>query len=183
MSELEKSSRPRAKDKAAHREAVQAYKAAEKYARDASRAEADQWAENAKKQAGSPKAQRDMLKAALRARSTASWRLHLPKSALAWVGIKLAGLATDEAMLAEIERRIDKLNVELEKHLKKRPSPKSPSCSKKAQPDMEAGKKGKGARMRICTRCLQQRRRLPTWTRWPWLVVWLTSTPALHRAN
>ncbi len=118
-SELEKRIEATRKDKAAHREAVQAYKAAEKYARDASRAEADQWAENAKKQAGSPKAQRDMLKAALR--TLDGILAAAPPEVRARVGgyVKLAGLATDEAMLQEIERRIDKLNVELEKYLKK----------------------------------------------------------------
>ena len=118
-SELEKRIEATRKDKAAHREAVQAYKAAEKYARDASRAEADQWAENAKKQAGSPKAQRDMLKAALR--TLDGILAAAPPEVRARVGgyVKLAGLATDEAMLQEIERRIDKLNVELEKWLKK----------------------------------------------------------------
>jgi len=143
-SELEKRIEATRKDKAAHREAVQAYKAAEKYARDASRAEADQWAENAKKQAGSPKAQRDMLKAALR--TLDGILAAAPPEVRARVGgyVKLAGLATDEAMLQEIERRIDKLNVELEKHLKKQAVAEITKLFKKARPDMEAGKKGKG---------------------------------------
>jgi hypothetical protein len=118
-SEVSKRIESTRKDKAAHREAVAAYKAAEKYARDASRAEADQWAEGARKRAGSPKAQRDMLKGALR--TLDGILAAAPAEVRARVGgyVKLAGLATDEAMLQEIERRIDKLNVELEKYLKK----------------------------------------------------------------
>ena len=132
------------KDKAAHREAVTAYKAAEKYARDASRAEADQWAEGAKKRAGSPKAQREMLKAALR--TLDGILAAAPPEVRVRVGgyVKLAGLATDEAMLQEIERRIDKLNAELEKYLKKEAVREIEKLFKKARPDMEAGKKGKG---------------------------------------
>jgi hypothetical protein len=107
------------RNKAAHRKAVDGYKAAQKYARDASRAESDQWAEGAKKKAGSPKAQRDMLKAALR--TLDGILAAAPPEVRARVGgyVALAGLATDEAMLQEIERRIEKLNVELEKWLKK----------------------------------------------------------------
>lgn len=132
------------KDKAAHREAVSAYKAAQKYARDASRAEADQWAESAKKKAGSPKAQRDMLKAALR--TLDGILAAAPPEVRARVGgyVKLAGLATDEAMLQEIERRIEKLNVELEKYLKKEGIEQIEKLFKKARPDSEAGKKDKG---------------------------------------
>lgn len=143
-SELEKRIEATRKDKAAHREAVQAYKAAEKYARDASRAEADQWAENAKKQAGSPKAQRDMLKAALR--TLDGILAAAPPEVRARVGgyVKLAGLATDEAMLAEIERRIDKLNVELEKYLVKEGRARLERILDKAKPKAEAGEKAKG---------------------------------------
>lgn len=132
------------KNKAAHREAVTAYKAAQKYARDASRAEADQWAEGAKKKAGSPKAQRDMLKAALR--TLDGILAAAPPEVRAKVGgyVKLAGLATDEAMLQEIERRIEKLNVELEKYLKKEGIEQIQKLFKKARPDSEAGKKDKG---------------------------------------
>lgn len=108
------------KDKARAKEAAQGYKDAQKYARDASRAEADKWAEGAKKKAGSPKAQREMLKAALR--TLDGILAAAPPEVRARVGgyVKLAGLATDEAMLQEIERRIEKLNVELEKWLKKK---------------------------------------------------------------
>jgi len=83
------------------------------------KAEADQWAEGAKKEAGSPKAQREMLKGALRLLD--GILAAAPPEVRARVGgyVKLAGLATDEAMLDEIDRRIDKLNVELEKWLKK----------------------------------------------------------------
>lgn len=132
------------KDKTAHREAVAAYKAAQKYAKDASRAEADQWAEGAKKKAGSPKAQRDMLKAALR--TLDGILAAAPPEVRAKVGgyVKLAGLATDEAMLQEIERRIEKLNVELEKYLKKEGIEQIEKLFKKARPDSEAGKRGKG---------------------------------------
>ena len=132
------------KDKTAHREAVAAYKAAQKYAKDASRAEADKWAESAKKKAGSPKAQRDMLKAALR--TLDGILAAAPPEVRAKVGgyVKLAGLATDEAMLQEIERRIEKLNVELEKYLKKEGIEQIEKLFKKARPDSEAGKKDKG---------------------------------------
>jgi len=109
------------KNKAAHREAVQAYKAAQKYARDASRAEADQWAENAKKQAGSPKAQRDAISGA--ARTLEGILAAAPPEVRARAGgylfSRMAKLATDEARLRLIEDTIDKLNVELEKYLKK----------------------------------------------------------------
>ena len=132
------------KDKTAHREAVAAYKAAQKYAKDASRAEADQWAEGAKKKAGSPKAQRENLKAALRVLD--GILAAAPPEVRAKVGgyVKLAGLATDEAMLKEIERRIEKLNVELEKWLKKEGIEQIEKLFKKARPDSEAGKKDKG---------------------------------------
>jgi hypothetical protein len=132
------------KDKTAHREAVAAYKAAQKYAKDASRAEADQWAEGAKKKAGSPKAQRENLKAALRLLD--GILAAAPPEVRARVGgyVKLAGLATDEAMLDEIERRIEKLNAELEKWLKKEGVAEIEKLFKKARPDSEAGKRGKG---------------------------------------
>jgi hypothetical protein len=107
------------KDKAAHREAVQAYKDAQKAAKAEAKAEAEAWANQARKTAGSPKAQRDMLKGALR--TLDGILAAAPPEVRARVGgyVKLASLATDEAMLQEIERRIDKLNVELEKYLKK----------------------------------------------------------------
>lgn len=132
------------KDKARAREAAKAYKDAQKYARDASRAEADKWAEGATKQAGSPKAQREMLKAALR---TLDGILSAaPPEVRARVGgyVKLAGLATDEAMLKEIESRIEKLNVELEKWLKKEGVEQLQKLLKKGRPTMDSGKKGKG---------------------------------------
>lgn len=132
------------KDKAAYREAQAAYRSAQKYARDASRAEADQWAEGAKKKAGSPKAQRDMLKGALRLLD--GILAAAPPEVRAKVGgyVKLAGMATDEAMLDEIERRIEKLNVELEKWLKKEGVAEIEKLFKKARPDSKAGKKDKG---------------------------------------
>jgi hypothetical protein len=132
------------KDKAAHREAVTAYKAAQKYARDASKAEAEQWVEKATKAAGSPKAQREALKAALR---TLDGILSAaPPEVRAKVGgyVKLAGLATDEAMLQEIERRIAKLNVELEKWLKKEGVAEIQKLLKRGRPDAKSGKRGKG---------------------------------------
>ena len=132
------------KDKASAREAAQSFKAAQKYARDASRAEADKWADGAKKKAGSPKAQREMLKAALR---TLDGILSAaPPEVRARVGgyVKLAGLATDEAMLKEIEARIEKLNVELEKWLKKEGREQLEKLLKKGRPTMDSGKKGKG---------------------------------------
>jgi hypothetical protein len=132
------------KDKAAHREAVQAYKDAQKAAKADAKAEAEAWANQARKTAGSPKAQRDMLKGALR--TLDGILAAAPPEVRARVGgyVKLAGLATDEAMLQEIERRIDKLNVELEKYLKKEAVAEIKKLFKKARPDMEAGKKGKG---------------------------------------
>jgi len=132
------------KDKAAHREAVQAYKDAQKVAKAEAKAEAEAWANQARETAGSPKAQRDMLKAALR--TLDGILAAAPPEVRARVGgyVKLAGLATDEAMLAEIERRIDKMNRELEKYLKKEAVREIEKLFKKARPDMEAGKKGKG---------------------------------------
>jgi hypothetical protein len=145
-SELEKRIEATRKDKAAHREAVQAYKAAEKYARDASRAEADQWAEDAKKRAGSPKAQRDAISGA--ARTLEGILAAAPPEVRARAGgylfSRMAKLATDEARLRLIEDTIDKLNVELEKYLKKQAVAEISKLFKKARPDMEAGKKGKG---------------------------------------
>lgn len=93
------------KNKAAHREAVGAYKAAQKAAKVDAKTEAEAWANQARKEAGSPKAQRDMLKAALR--TLDGILAAAPPEVRARVGgyVKLAGLATDEAMLAEIERR------------------------------------------------------------------------------
>jgi hypothetical protein len=133
------------KNKAAHREAVAAYKAAQKYAKDSSRAEADKWAEGAKKKAGSPKAQREMLKGALRLLD--GILAAAPPEVRARVGgyVKLAGLATDEAMLDEIERRIEKLNAELEKWLKKEIRAQLDKLFERAAPKMEAGKKPKGS--------------------------------------
>jgi hypothetical protein len=143
-SELEKRIEATRKDKAAHREAVQAYKDAQKAAKTDAKLEAEAWANQARKTAGSAKAQRDMLKAALR--TLDGILAAAPPEVRARVGgyVKLAGLATDEAMLAEIERRIDKLNVELEKYLKKQAVAEISKLFKKARPDMEAGKKGKG---------------------------------------
>lgn len=132
------------KDKAAHREAVQAYQDAKKQAKADAKAEAEAWATQAKKQAGSPKAQREMLKAALR---TLDGILSAaPPEVRARVGgyVKLAGLATDEAMLQEIERRVAKLNVELEKWLTKQAREQLTRIFKKAKPKAEAGEKAKG---------------------------------------
>lgn len=132
------------KDKAAYHEAQTAYKAAVKYARDASRAEVDHWAEGARKEAGSPAAQRAMLKAALR--TLDGILAAAPPEVRARVGgyVKLAGLATDEKMLQEIESRIEKLNVELEKWLRKEGVVQIEKLLKKGRPDSEAGKKAKG---------------------------------------
>jgi hypothetical protein len=117
--ELSKRIEATRKDKAAHREAVQAFKDAKKAARDAAAKEAGTWADNAKKQAGSGKAQRDRIKAWLRVLDgilAAS-----PPEVRARVGgfVKMAGIATDEAALRYLEDRVAKLNVELEKWLKK----------------------------------------------------------------
>lgn len=132
------------KNKAAHREAVQAYQDAKKQAKADAKAEAEAWATQAKKEAGSPKAQREMLKAALR---TLDGILSAaPPEVRARVGgyVKLAGLATDEAMLQEIERRVAKLNVELEKWLTKQAREQLTRIFKKAKPKAEAGEKAKG---------------------------------------
>ena len=109
------------KDKTAHREAVTAYKAAQKYARDASKAEAEQWAEKATKAAGSPKAQRESLAAATRTIEgiLAAVPPEVRARADGYIGSRMAKLATDEARLKLIEETIAKLNVELEKWLKK----------------------------------------------------------------
>jgi hypothetical protein len=132
------------KDKAAHREAVQAYKDAQKAAKADAKAEAEAWANQARKTAGSPKAQRDMLKAALR--TLDGILAAAPPEVRARVGgyVKLAGLATDEAMLAEIERRIDKMNVELEKWLKKEGRAELTRLFKRAAPKNESGEKAQG---------------------------------------
>ena len=142
--ELQKRIASHTKNKAEYNKAQESYKAAEKYARDASRAEADQWAESAKKKAGSPKVQRDMLKAALR--TLDAILSAAPPEVRAKVGgyVKLAGLATDEAMLKEIERRIEKLNTELEKWLKKEGLAQVDKLLKKGRPSAESGKKAKG---------------------------------------
>ena len=132
------------KDKAAHREAVQAYKDAQKAAKTDAKAEAEDWANQARKTAGSPKAQRDMLKAALR--TLDGILAAAPPEVRARVGgyVKLAGLATDEAMLAEIERRIDKMNRELEKYLKKEGRAELTRLFKRAAPKNESGEKAQG---------------------------------------
>ena len=132
------------KDKAAHREAVQSYKDAQKAAKAEAKAEAEAWANQARKTAGSPKAQRDMLKAALR--TLDGILAAAPPEVRARVGgyVKLAGLATDEAMLAEIERRIDKMNRELEKYLKKEGRAELTRLFKKAAPKNESGEKAQG---------------------------------------
>jgi hypothetical protein len=132
------------KNKGTHREAVQAYKEAQRAARADAKLEAEAWANQTRKAAGSPKAQRDMLKAALR---TLDGILSAaPPEVRARVGgyVKLAGLATDEAMLQEIERRIEKLNVELEKWLKKEGVAEIQKLLKRGRPEAEAGKRGKG---------------------------------------
>jgi len=145
-SELEKRIESTRKDKAAHREAVQAYKAAEKYARDASRAEADQWAEDAKKRAGSPKAQRDAISGA--ARTLEGILAAAPPEVRARAGgylfSRMAKLATDEARLRLIEDTIDKLNVELEKYLVKEGRARLERILDKAKPKADAGEKAKG---------------------------------------
>lgn len=132
------------KNKTAHREAVKAYQDAKKAAKADAKLEAEAWANQARKEAGSPKAQRDMLKAALR---TLDGILSAaPAAVRVKVGgyVKMAGLATDETMLDEIERRIEKLNTELEKWLKKEAASEIRSLLKQGRPDMSAGKKGKG---------------------------------------
>ncbi|MBL9176508.1 MAG: hypothetical protein JNM65_00500 [Verrucomicrobiaceae bacterium] len=143
--ELAKRIASTAKNKAAHREAVDAYKAAQRAARADAKLEAEAWANQARKEAGSPKAQRDMLKAALR--TLDGILAAAPPEVRAKVGgyVKLAGLATDEAMLKEIERRIEKLNVELEKWLKKEVRAQLDKVFEKAEPEMKAGKKPKGS--------------------------------------
>lgn len=132
------------KNKEAHRQAVQAYQEAKRAAKADAKAEAEAWASQTKKQAGSAKAQRDALKAALR--TLDGILAAAPAVVRARVGgyVKLAGLATDEAMLSEIERRIDKLNRELEKWLKKETVGEIRALLKKGRPDAEAGKKAKG---------------------------------------
>lgn len=116
----------------------------EKAARQAARKTAQEWLASARKEAKSPKSQREMLKGALR---TLDGILSAaPPEVRARVGgyVKLAGLATDEAMLDEIERRIAKLNTELEKWLKKEGRGKLEKLIAKGLPKGEAGKKAKG---------------------------------------
>ena len=97
------------KDKAAHREAVQAFKDAQKAARTDAKLEAEAWANQQRKEAGSPKAQRDRLKAWLRLLD--GILSAVPPEVRAKVGgyVKMAGLATDEAMLREVEARVAKI--------------------------------------------------------------------------
>lgn len=133
-----------AKNKAAYDKAQADFKAAEKQARTDAKAESDTWAAAERKKATSPKSQREMLKGALR---TLDGILSAaPPEVRARVGgyVKLAGLATDEAMLDEIERRIAKLNTELEKWLKKEGRSKLEKLITKGLPKGEAGKKAKG---------------------------------------
>ena len=142
--ELSKRIEATRKDKAAHREAVQAFKDAKKAARDAALKEAGTWADNAKKQAGSGKAQRDRIKAWLRVLDgilAAS-----PPEVRARVGgfVKMAGIATDEAALRYLEDRVAKLDKELEKWLKKDATGSINRLFKKAAADYTAGKKAKG---------------------------------------
>lgn len=143
-SELSKRIEATRKDKAAHREAVQAFKDAKKAARDAALKEAGTWADNAKKQAGSGKAQRDRIKAWLRVLDgilAAS-----PPEVRARVGgfVKMAGIATDEAALRYLEDRVAKLDKELEKWLKKDATGSINRLFKRAAADYTAGKKAKG---------------------------------------
>lgn len=132
------------KNKAAHREAVAAFKEAQKAARVESKMEAEAWANQTKKEAGTPKAQRERLKAWLRILD--GILAAAPPEVRAKVGgyIKLAGLATDEAMLKEIEKRVAKLDVELSKWLKKEGIEAIEKLFKKAAADFTAGKKAKG---------------------------------------
>lgn len=108
------------------------------------KAEADKWAEGEKKKSASPKAQREMLKAGLR--TLDALLSAFPPEVRAKVGgyVKLAGLATDEAMLDEIERRIAKLDEEATKWLRKEGLEAIEGLFKKAAADYTVGKKAKG---------------------------------------
>ncbi|MBK8093055.1 MAG: hypothetical protein IPK32_13970 [Verrucomicrobiaceae bacterium] len=123
-----------------HADAVKAYKDAQKAARTDAKMEAEAWANQARKTAGSAKAQREMLKAALR--TLDGILAAAPPEVRAKVGgyVKLAGLATDEAMLAEIEKRIEKLNRELEKWLKKSATEAIVKVFKKSRAKAKAAK-------------------------------------------
>jgi hypothetical protein len=134
------------KDKSRAREAAKGYKAAQKYAKDASRAEADQWAEGAKKKSASAKSLRDLLSSWMRLAD--GILATAPPDVRARVGgyiyPKLAKLATDEARLKALEATIEKLNVELEKWLKKEGTAQIEKLLEKARPDTSPGKKVKG---------------------------------------
>lgn len=133
-----------AKNKAAYDKAQADFKAAEKQARADAKAESEAWATAERKKATSPKSQREMLKGALR---TLDGILSAaPPEVRVRVGgyVKLAGLATDEAMLDEIERRIAKLNTELEKWLKKEGRGKLEKLFSKAAPKKASGEKAVG---------------------------------------
>lgn len=132
------------KDKTAHREAVQAFKDAKKAASQKATQEAQAWADNAKKQAGSGKAQRDRIKAWLRVLD--GILAAAPPEVRARVGgfVKMAGIATDDAALRYLEDRVAKLDKELDKWLKKEGLKSLDKLFKKAAADYTAGKKAKG---------------------------------------
>lgn len=113
-------------------------------ARKEAKRQASEWLANARKDSGSAKVQRDRLKAMLR--TLDAILSAAPPEVRAKVGgyVKLAGLATDEAMLKEIENRISKLDKELSKWLKKEGTEAIEALFKKAKADFSAGKKAKG---------------------------------------
>jgi hypothetical protein len=108
------------------------------------KAESEAWAESEIKKSGSASAQREMLKGSLR--TLDALLSAFPADVRVKVGgyVKLAGLATDEAMLKEIERRIGKMAVELEKHLKKEATKQIAKVFEKARAKSKGGQKPVG---------------------------------------
>jgi hypothetical protein len=132
------------KDRVTYSEASKAYSAAKRAARADSKAETEAWANQERQKAGSNKTQRDILKGGLR--TLDALLSAFPPEVRVKVGgyVKLAGLATDEAMLDEIERRIVKLEEEATKWLRKEGLETIEALFKKAAADYTAGKKAKG---------------------------------------
>ncbi|CAB4163446.1 hypothetical protein UFOVP813_22 [uncultured Caudovirales phage] len=108
------------------------------------KAESEAWANEERAKSGNASTQRKMLQGGLR--TLDALLSAVPAEVRAKVGgyVKLAGLATDEAMLKEIERRIAKMDEELTKWLRKEGLETIEALFKRAAADYTAGKKAKG---------------------------------------
>jgi hypothetical protein len=115
-----------------------------KAAQDA-RTESKEWAESEKKRTGAPKVGRARLLAALR--TLDAILSTLPAELRGKIGgyIQLAKFTTDEARLKEIERRVERMDRELEKWLRKDITEQIEDLFDKARPKKDkAGKTPKG---------------------------------------